>query len=328
MDPSQKYQILTEGQKFGVSKACQDHGISRTLYYRWLNRYKAHGMDGLSLPQKGKLPVNKTSKAIENKVLMLVKKHPKYGPREIKYLLEEMGYALSESAVYNIFKRNNLSTKENRLKFSKKKEALLQTTLPDFENMLSGECWLFWTIPYGQIETEEMVYEYTIFDYKSKIACSRLYSGLSLKNFEDLLTAVAIPVAQGLSFNTKHLCFFDDYNLPEKSKLLFIENIHKIVQSSGYEITTHQLKGTDAIDALSPLRSAYTGYCLSFLMPFLQSKMGFSEVKLLLQQHIRRYNLNHQLTYEDMTCSPIEYHMRSTGTDRILPLWAYIDRLY
>lgn len=328
MDQQEQYKIVIDGQKYGISKICKEYGISRTLYYRWLNRYKAYGIDGLGALKRNSKPVNKTSQEIEKLILMFVKKHPKYGPREVKYLLEEVGHSISESAVYNIFRRNNLSTKEKRLKFSRKKTRLEHTDLPDFNHMASGECWLFWTTPYGHLKTGETIYEYTIFDYKSKIACSRLYLSLSLKHFEDLLTAVAIPVAQGLSFNTKHLCFFDDYNLPEKSKLSFIDNIQKIVQASGYDIATHQLKGTEIIDALEPLRSSYTAYCLSFLMPFIQSNMGFSEIKILLQQHIRKYNLSHPLVYENISCSPIEYHMRATGTDRILPLWAYIDRLY
>lgn len=329
-----RFKIISEGQKLGVSNTCKKYNISRTIYYRWLKRYKEYGTEGLNDIKKAFTPSNKTPKEIENSIFMLVKSYPKYGPREIQYLLEELGYKISESGVYNVLKRNNLSTRENRLKYARKKKSSSVSKLPNFEDMNSGECWLFWITTYGEFTGSDIIYEYTIFDYKSKIACSRLYRNLSLECFEDLLTAVAIPVAQSLNFETKHLCFFDDYNIKEKRKLEFLEKLQATVQSSGYDIMVHLINNNESIENLEKIKSLeklkreYNNYCLSYLMPFFQSSLEFSEIKLLLQKHIRSYNISQKFSYGDKLYSPIEYHMAATGSDMILPLWAYMDRRY
>ncbi len=325
MNREQKFKIIAEGQKFGVSETCRQYGISRTLYYRWLNRYKSGGIEGLDPVKKQFTPVNKTGRDAVESILTLVKIYPKRGPRELKFLLEEFGCHMSESAVYNVLKRHNLSTRDRRLKFSRKKPPAARAPLPDFGTMASGECWLFWATPYGKFETSGTIYEYTIFDCKSKIACSRLYQELSFENFEDLLTAVAMPVAQGLDFNIKHLCFFED---DQRNKQAFLDGVQKTLQAGGYDSAIHLLKDADVPKGVGQLREGYTRYCLTFLMPFVQSGMAFAGLKMLLQKHIRDYNLHHVFDYDGQVCSPLEYHMNATGSDMILPLWAYIDRLY
>ncbi|HSR03453.1 MAG TPA: helix-turn-helix domain-containing protein [Proteiniclasticum sp.] len=159
MDRQAKFNILSEGQKIGVSSICAKHGISRTLYYRWLNRYKTYGLDGLDPVKKVFVPINKTPPPIEDSILSLIKSYPSYGPREIKYLLEEIGHKISESAVYNIMKRHDLSTKEKRTRFAKKKTSPKISDLPAFDTMKSGECWLFWTTSYGSHESVGTIYE-------------------------------------------------------------------------------------------------------------------------------------------------------------------------
>ena len=328
MERDAKFEIITEGQKYGVSTTCSKYGISRTLYYRWLNRFKANGIGGLDPVKKAFIPVNKTPLHITDSVITLIKRYPSYGPREIKYLLEEIGHDISESAVYNIMKRHGLSTKDKRTRFARKRIIPQTSNLPHFELMKSGECWLFWTTPYGNHKHSGTLYEYTIFDYKSKIACSRLYDRLSLECFEDLLTAVAIPVAQSLSFETRHLCFFDDYDLPQKVKNALLANIQKTALSSGFDIAIHLIQEEEQRCELIDLKKAFTHHCLSYLMPFIHSERPLAEIKIMLQRHIRNYNLNFKSKYGEHAYSPIEYHSIATCSGRILPLWAYIDRLY
>ncbi len=328
MDRDTKFEIISEGQKNGVSLTCSKYGISRTLYYRWFNRFKANGIKGLEPIKKDFVPVNKTPIHIAETVITLIKRYPSYGPREIKYLLEELGHDISESAVYNIMKRHGLTTKEKRIKYARKRVIPQASNLPNFDLMKSGACWLFWTTTYGHHEHLGTLYEYTIFDYKSKIACSRLYDRLSIDCFEDLLTAVAIPVAQSLSFETRYLCFFDDYELPLKARNELLANIQNTVLSSGFDISIHFIKEEAQRSELINLKKAFTQNCLSYLMPFIHSKRSLSEIKLILQRYIRNYNLNFKSKYGEHEYSPIEYHSIATYSGRILPLWAYIDRLY
>ncbi|WP_353892872.1 helix-turn-helix domain-containing protein [Proteinivorax hydrogeniformans] len=325
MDKQLKFEIIIEGQKYGVTATCKKHNISRTLYYRWLKRYKTHGIEGLGKIEKSFTPVNKTKPEIVSTILNLIKKHPKFGPREIKYLLEEIGYDISESAVYNVMNRNNLTKRAKRLKFANKSEKKANRNYPDFGRIKSGECWLCWTTFCGEFEALGSIYAYTIFDYKSKIACTRLYNQLSMKNFEDILTGLAIPVAQSLSAEGKHLCFFDnDITVKQKGSLLS----YTTVQHFGYDINVHMLKESDDLTEANELRKEYTHRCLSFLMPLIYKGVSFNKLKIDLQSYIRDYNIKNKLSYNGELYSPVEYHAKSTNAEVILPLWAYIERQY
>lgn len=328
MNADEKFQIITEGQKSGVSETCIRHGISRTLYYRWLKRYKSHGIKGLDVVEKHFVPVNKTPTEITSTCLNLIKNTPLLGPREIKYKLEDIGYHISESAVFNIMKRHQLTTRASRLKFSRKKDKKITNEYPSFDTLGSSACWLFWTTHYGEFKGIGNLYEYTIFDYKSRIACTRLYTALSLSNFLDLLTAVAIPVGQTLSFDTKHLCFFDDYSVKEKNREKIISDIHQAVQNCGFDISIHMLNNAAELKSVHYLREEYTHRCLTYLMPYIHRGLAFRDLKLRMQSHIRDYNIHMTMDYGDFKGSPIDYHIQSTNTTMILPLWAYIDREY
>lgn len=328
MQADLRFKIISEGQKNGISETCRQHGISRTLYYRWLKRYKTHGLKGLEDVEKQFVPVNKTPPEITQTCLNLIKNHPVLGPREIKYRLEDIGYDISESAVYNIMKRHQLTQRAQRLKFSRRKDKKITNSFPELDTLESGSCWLFWITHYGTLSGIGDVYEYTIFDYKSRIACTRLYPTVSLSHFIELLTAVAIPVGQTLNFNIKHLCFFDDYGLKEKNRDQIVNDIHQTVRNCGFDISIHMIPSTSDVKALTQLREAYTRYCLGYLTPYIHRNLALRDLKLRLQSHIRDYNISTQIEFEDFKGSPIEYHIHLTNTPMILPLWAYIDREY
>ncbi|WP_157949949.1 helix-turn-helix domain-containing protein [Vallitalea okinawensis] len=328
MHKNLKFNILSEGQINGVSATCRKYNISRTIYYRWLKRYKAGGIDGLDDIKKDFVPINKTSTKIENALLNLFKTYPRYGPKAIKYLLEEIGYNISESAVFNVMKRHNLTNKESRIRFAKKKESNITNILPPLSELNSGECWLLWTTYYGNFENVGNIYEYTILDVKSRIACSRLYQDMSFDNFENLLTAVAIPVAQTLNFTIKYLCFFQDSKIIKQSRNIMNSMISKIVQDNGLDVKIHILNSNDAMGEIDGLRKQYTESCLTFLMPLIYEGLSFNDLKIRFQKNIRAYNISNKVTYENEICSPIEYYNKLSDNQLILPLWAYIDRQY
>lgn len=328
MNKDLKFNILTEGHKNGVSLTCKKYNISRTIYYRWLKRYQSLGIEGLTDVKKHFVPLNKTSLIIEEALLALIKTYPKYGPKAIKYLAEEIGYTISESAVFNVMKRNHLTNKESRLRFAKKKDATPNGNIPDLEDIKSGECWLFSVTDYGKFDKIGQIYAYTFFDIKSKIACSRLYQTISFDHFEDLLNAVALPVARTLNFNTQYLCFFEDAKIIQAYKSNFSSKLECTLQENGLDAQLHLLKPNDDIQKISTLKNNYTEICMSFVLPFIYKDYSFTELKLEFQQHIRAYNTLNQLQYEDQTCTPIEFHNQKTHTKFILPLWAYMDRNY
>lgn len=328
MNKNLKFNIIIEGQKNGVSVTCRKYNISRTIYYRWLKRYKARGIEGLNDIKKNFIPVNKTSPKIEDALIGLIKIYPSYGPKAIKYLLEEIGHNISESAVFNVMKRHNLTNKESRIRFAKKKENKITRSLPPLSEINSGECWLFWITDYGNFNNLGNLYEYTMFDFKSRIACTRLYRDISLSHFEDLLTAVAMPVAQTLDFNTKYICFFQGSTIIRYTKNLFKSKISKVIQDNGLDIKIYVFQTNYDLAKIKELRNQYTDGCISFLMPLIHDGMSFNKLKIQFQKYIRDYNMTHKVKFDSGMYSPIEYHNELTNTNPILPLWAYINRQY
>lgn len=45
--PQEKERILLDIQELGVTAGCRKHGLSKPLYYEWLNRYNSSGLEGL-----------------------------------------------------------------------------------------------------------------------------------------------------------------------------------------------------------------------------------------------------------------------------------------
>lgn len=45
--PQEKERIILDIQDLGVVAGCRKYGLARTLYYDWLNKYQASGLEGL-----------------------------------------------------------------------------------------------------------------------------------------------------------------------------------------------------------------------------------------------------------------------------------------
>lgn len=328
MNKEMKLSILLEGQKNGISLTCRKHDLSRTLYYRWLKRYQTQGLEGLVDFGRDFAPANKTSPEITAVVLSLIRKYPRYGPKAINYLLEEMDVSISESAVFNIMRRNQLSSIEQRLQFSRKPDTASKDTSYDIHESQSGECWIAWATDLGTFSSLGTVFEFTIFDLKSRIACSRLYETMSFHNFEDLLTAVALPVAQTLKLNISYLCFFDQKKIFGKSKQSALLQIEDILHDNGLGTKIHFFTPDENLKEIPDLRKEYTKSSLSYILPHISEGNSFSHVRLLFQQWIRDYNINQKLDFQEGLFTPVEYHTKKTHRKLILPLWAYINRDY
>ena len=110
-DIKRKLNVINYARQIGnVKKACRYYGISRSIYYEWLEKYKLYGEKGLinskPCPENPRL---RTPKHIEEKVLYLRKKYH-FGPERIHlYLKRFHDIQTSESSVYRILKRNGIS---------------------------------------------------------------------------------------------------------------------------------------------------------------------------------------------------------------------------
>lgn len=328
MQKELKFKIISECLSNGVSITCEKYSISRTIYYRWLQRYKAEGIDGLEDIKKDFIPRNKTAPEVEKSILDLVKIYPKYGPEALNYLLEELGYHISSSAVFNVLRRHKLTNKYNRIKFSKKKNDIKQRVLPAVSDLKSGEGWVFWITDLGGFKEHKNIYTYTLFDIKSRIACTRLYTDISFVNFEDILAAVALSVATTLNLKTSYLCFFSTDKIVHRYKASYKSKIAETLKKHDRDMKLDFLDGSKDYQKIYEYREEYTKALISVLMPLFSENKSLSQIKRILQNFVRDYNLNTKIKFEDDFCSPVDYHNRLTNTKPILPLWAYIDRDY
>jgi len=277
-----RFKIMSECISNGVSVTCKKYNISRTIYYRWLKRYKSLGIDGLNDVKKDFIPLNKTNPEIEKAIMNLIMIYPNYGPTTLNYLLQELGYNISESAVFNILKRHQLTNKWNRIKLSKEKEINIAQSIPAISELKSGEYWMFWITDLGTFNNQN-IYTYTFFDIKSRIACTRLYINISLEIFEEVLTAVALSVATTLNLKISNLCFFKNGKLLNQYKNSFKPKICNILKEQGRDIKINILSTDKNINKINMLKKQYTNNMILVLMSILSEEKTFSEIKINFQ---------------------------------------------
>jgi len=101
-----------------MSELCTAFGISRTLGYKYLDRYESESMAGLL--ERSKAPFtspNKTPSHIEKAIITLRKQHYRWGPEKLKTILSERSPSVpwpAESTIALILKRNNLVKPRHR----------------------------------------------------------------------------------------------------------------------------------------------------------------------------------------------------------------------
>src|SRR5579872_4739565 len=86
-----------------VAKTCRYYGISRTLFYRWKNRFDAEGLSGLrDRSRRPKTSPTATPTEVVGKVIYL-RTNYHFGPQKIAmYLARYHDIAISTSGVWRI----------------------------------------------------------------------------------------------------------------------------------------------------------------------------------------------------------------------------------
>jgi len=109
-----------EQEKRAFSEICRRFGVSRRVGYKWLNRYKKDGVNGLKNQAKEprKKP-NKTKEKTEKIVVEIRDKFPYWGGRKLKRYLENHGHqgVPAASTITQILRRNGkLDPKESEMR--------------------------------------------------------------------------------------------------------------------------------------------------------------------------------------------------------------------
>lgn len=127
LSPRQRQSLLERSEAGeSVTRLCSLYGVSRTLFYRWQERYN-EAPQGQKLEalwdQKPKIKryYKQSSEEYEEAVLSAVKKYPELSSHRLVDVLPQVGNRsiLSNHGVFNILRRNNLTTYELRAEYSR-----------------------------------------------------------------------------------------------------------------------------------------------------------------------------------------------------------------
>jgi transposase len=182
-----KYVILKHALKENnVYYTCELFGISRTTYYNWNRNYEKYGMVGLEVkePKKPKMP-NKVNREIEHEILSHVQRFPTDGPKITYYDLRSEGFDIGESGIYNVLKRYKLSTKAQRIQYSKskgidvikrQKDKKLDPFFERTKESYPGYVVIQRIDFLGTFDGVGKIYQYSLYDTFSKFGVVKLYN--------------------------------------------------------------------------------------------------------------------------------------------------------
>jgi putative transposase len=124
MSPSEKGDILAqvENQPGCKQKVLADLGISRSTYYRW--------RQGHNEPKRRVRPWNRITPNEERRILAVAREFPELSSRQLSaWITDHEGFAISESTVYRILRREGL-VKRQEIQAEAAKEYHTKTTRP------------------------------------------------------------------------------------------------------------------------------------------------------------------------------------------------------
>jgi len=100
-----------------VTEACEQLGISRSLFYRWRKRFESFGPDGLH-PKRTKAGRGRPSAVTheqERAVIAFALAWPTWGPQRLADQLVDQGVRLAPSTIHRLLRRVGLGTRRERL---------------------------------------------------------------------------------------------------------------------------------------------------------------------------------------------------------------------
>ena len=111
---AEKMEIIRIVEESGlpVKQTLAELDIPQSTFYRWYDRYREAGYDGLvdRQPQQHQF-WNRIPQAVREQVVQIALEHPEQSPRELAWhITDHQGYFISESSVYRILKSFDLIT--------------------------------------------------------------------------------------------------------------------------------------------------------------------------------------------------------------------------
>jgi len=222
-----RLRVMTRAQELhNVSQACREFGISRTLFYRWRERYLAYGRDGLHPrrqgPRRGRPPL--LSFQAERAILALALAWPTWGPVQLADQLrrrEHGGLRLASSTIYRLLRRKGLQTRWERLAVLEAHSAeaaglLTERTRrqlaaaqrrrgPHIEAAQPGALVCLDTFYVGKLKGVGKVWQYTACDAACSFAVAQVSLQFSARAAAHFLTSRVLPTYQSAHWTVRRI---------------------------------------------------------------------------------------------------------------------------
>jgi len=106
-----KYSVLQHARKHNnITYTCKVFCLSRTVYYKWLERFSKLGYLGLQDKKKAKFKMPNQIKPDKEKfILNFIIDYPTYRPRRIANELRQQDITISETGIYNVLCQKQLN---------------------------------------------------------------------------------------------------------------------------------------------------------------------------------------------------------------------------
>jgi transposase InsO family protein len=113
-----RLQVMRRAAEIGVSAACRELAISRTLFYRWQQRLSRYGVDGLH-PRRLKArpgPAPQLAPAVERRLLAVAIAEATWGAARLAAYAQRLWrLRVAPSTVQRLLRRHGLATRRHRL---------------------------------------------------------------------------------------------------------------------------------------------------------------------------------------------------------------------
>ncbi len=326
-----RYHILMLGLKSGnISQLCSQYGISRTIYYRWRRAFAQQGLEGLENKERQRPRMkNQIVGELEKRILDHARERPEDGPRRIAYDLQAQGYSVSESGVYNVLRRGNLSRRCQRQQMegsghrrrkteaASRAEALWESCRhkgPGFLVLQDVSC-------LGRLCGKQKLYLHLVLDGFTGCGLARLYPHRRTENLMELMEMILLPRLRALGVEVE--------NLLTKSSLEFTTSWDN--GTHGYERFLREAGISHCCvpaghPALAPVRRFQEELFEEWLQPFLEEHGAFELCQLeeALDGYLRYYNYQRPISSGRWAGeAPFRVFLETAPQREALPLWAY-----
>ena len=110
-----RFVVAASRREKPLGALCAEFGVSRPTGYRWLERYRARGVEGLA--EHSRRPRRSSAQTAferEQQVVQMRQRYPDWGARKLQVLLDRDGLALTRSTIHRILLRYDLVRDQDR----------------------------------------------------------------------------------------------------------------------------------------------------------------------------------------------------------------------